>query len=158
MNTCPKCGKYIPDGGRMCIACGWKPEENIEDITAPILKYMQDAFNEMSEGFEGKTEKSDEYHERKMAAVGYIGPAFLYTLYKYKDSQLVRYHANQACIMFMANIAADMVGKVPFIGGTVKRVLKTALALLAFSGARNAYQNKMEPVPYLGELDISVIK
>ena len=36
MNKCPECGAYIPEGGKMCIACGWKPEEEKKEFLADL--------------------------------------------------------------------------------------------------------------------------
>lgn len=158
MKTCPKCGKYIPDGGKMCIACGWKPE-NVGIKDNPYAEYLQGIFDQMNVGFEGKTEKTDEYRERELAAIGYIGPAFVYTyFYKARNSELVKYHANQACILFMARLLANFLGKIPLVGRPACNLCKMALWGLAFVGAKKAYANKTEPVPYLGELGIKIIQ
>jgi len=154
MNKCPKCGQYIPEGGKMCIACGWKPEKDSEDN--PYISYLQDVYDKMVNDFPGKTEKTDEYRERSLAAVGYIGPAFLYSVFKAKDSELIRFHANQACTLFVLYLAAGAAGKLPVLGKPVSGLLKAALGVLAFTGAKNAYNGKSEELPYIGTLGVKI--
>ena len=87
MNKCPECGSYIPEGGKMCIACGWKPEEDsgrIPDFLKgnPYINAMQEVMGQMK-----KDDETGEYqglpHDNTpwIAAASYIGPAFLYTYF-----------------------------------------------------------------------------
>lgn len=158
MKTCPKCGKYIPDGGKMCIACGWKPEPAGSMAEDRNLKILKDAFDAISNTPEGAG-KSAEYRDSELAALGYVGPAFLYSLYKDGDSKLVRYHANQALLLLAANIVCgSLLAKLPLVGKSLKGVCGFAAFILAFLGARNAYSGKFEPVPFIGEFGINIIK
>lgn len=167
MTTCPKCGAYIPDGGKMCISCGWKPEEKgfAEGIREnPFVNYLQEVMDTVVDKFP-KEELEREISEnmphdnyRWYAAASYIGPAFIYTYYKYNDSELVRYHANQACLLFIAKLLSDVIGKVKFIGKPIHKVLDLALFALAFNNAKAAVANKQTPVPVLGQLGVEILK
>lgn len=159
MNKCPKCGSYIPEGGRICIACGWKPEKNDDMMNDnPILKYMQDAFEKMSASQQDIDLEENPFREQELAALGYLGPMFLYSMYKEKDSELVRYHANQAAMLFGLRILCEMFDKLPLLGKPIKKLASAGLVVLGFLGARNAFSNKKEPVPFIGELGIKIIK
>ena len=71
----------------------------------PILKYMQEAFNSASPEITENDKIPDEFKERDLAAVGYIGPVFLYSLIKNSGSELVKYHAGQSAGSFKLNVA-----------------------------------------------------
>lgn len=150
MNKCPMCGTYIPEGGRVCLSCGWKPETG--DAMDPIFKYMQDAFDKASSNMPGVDGMTSEYREQELAAAGYIGPAFIYSLIKCRDSELVRYHAKQSGLLLLAHIMNGAVGVLPWLGKPLKKINAAVLIVLAFIGARNAYFNRKEPVPIVGQL------
>lgn len=73
MRSCPKCGTYIPDGGKVCLRCGWKPERDGDIFDNPILRYMQEAFEKSSVRMTEDDKLPDEFKERDLAAAGYIG-------------------------------------------------------------------------------------
>lgn len=150
MNKCPVCGTYIPDGGRVCLSCGWKPEGG--DASDPIFRYIQDAFNKASSNMKETDDMNSEYIEQELAAAGYIGPAFIYSLIKCRDSELVKYHAKQAGLLLLAHMMNGAVGVLPVLGKPLKKINTALLIVLAFLGARNAYFNKKEPVPIVGQL------
>ncbi len=152
MNKCPECGAYIPEGGRMCIACGWKPEGDDGIFDNPIFKYMQDAFEKANPQMNENDAIPDEFRERDLAATGYIGPLFLYSLLKNSGSELIKYHAKQSAMLLALHMLNGVVGIVPYIGKPVKKINTAILVVLAFLGARNAYFGKKEPVPYVGQI------
>lgn len=157
MKTCPKCGKYIPDGGKMCIACGWKPEP-AENDSESRLKYLQDAFEAIS-GKANSEAKTDEYKNSELAALCYLGPAFIYSMRKAGDSKLVRYHANQSLILLAVYlVGSSLLRKLPLVGASAKSLCTLTMLVLAFLGARKAFSGKLEPLPVIGEFGIEIIK
>lgn len=120
MNKCPKCGTYIPDGGKVCLSCGWKPETADGVFDNLILKYMQDAFEKASPEMTENDTIPGEYRERDLAATGYIGPVFLYSLLKDGSSELVKYHAKQSAMLLAMHMLNGVVGTVPYIGKPIK--------------------------------------
>lgn len=156
MNKCPKCGTYIPDGGKVCLSCGWKPETADGVFDNLILKYMQDAFEKASPEMTENDTIPEEYRERDLAATGYIGPVFLYSLLKDGSSELIKYHAKQSAMLLAMHMLNGVVGTVPYIGKPIKKLNTALLVVLAFLGARNAYFGKKEPVPFVGQI-ISMI-
>ncbi len=158
MNKCPRCGTYIPDGGKVCLSCGWKPDAGDSFMDNPILKYMQEAFDAASPEMTENDAIPDEFKERDLAAAGYIGPVFLYSLIKNSGSELVRYHAKQSAMILALHMLNSVIGAVPYVGKPVKKLNTTLLVLLAFLGARNAYFGKKEPVPFVGQIISSIME
>ena len=118
----------------------------------PILKYMQEAFDAASPEMNENDKIPDEFKERDLAAVGYIGPVFLYSLIKNSGSELVKYHAKQSAMLLVMHMLNGVIGVVPYVGKPVKKLNTMLLVILAFLGARNAYFGKKEPVPYVGRI------
>ena len=142
----------------MCLSCGWKPEATESVFDNPILKYMQDAFDKASPEMTEDEGIPEEYRERDLAACGYIGPVFLYSLLKDGGSELVKYHAKQSAMLLCMHMLNGVVGAVPYVGKPVKKLNTALLVILAFLGARNAYFGKKEPVPFVGEIFSMVIQ
>ncbi len=157
MNKCPRCGTYIPDGGKVCLACGWKPDAGDSFMDNPILKYMQEAFNSASPEITENDKIPDEFKERDLAAVGYIGPVFLYSLIKNSGSELVKYHAGQSAMLLVMHMLNGVIGIAPYVGKPLKRLNTMLLVILAFLGARNAYFGRKEPVPFVGQIISSIM-
>ena len=100
----------------------------------------------------------DEFKERDLAAVGYIGPVFLYSLIKNSSSELVRYHAKQSAMLLVMHMLNGVIGVVPYLGKPVKKLNTMLLVILAFLGARNAYFGRKEPVPFIGQIISSIME
>lgn len=163
MNTCPNCGAYIPDGAKICISCGYKPEKSENKVfdelfsnDNPYINYLQQVMDAVQSSGDQQSIEYD--NSRWTAAASYMGPAFIYTYIKNRDCELVCYHANQACLLFIAWLAVSAADKLPIIGGLIKKCARLGLSVLAFTGAKNAVANKTEPVPYIGELGIRILK
>lgn len=160
MIKCPKCGSYIPDGGKMCIACGWKPETDDAYKDNPFFNYFQSVMdNVKSDDNENIADALHLDNKNWIAAASYLGPAFLYTYFvKSQGDEFINYHANQACLLFVFDVATNVFKKIPVIGSPIKKACGVAAFVLAFLNAKKAVANKMEPVPYIGELGITVLK
>ena len=156
MNKCPKCGAFAADGARVCIVCG----EKLDDTAgaAPwdgeLFDYLQKMMDSVKEN-DAAFPKDD---ERWTAALSYLGPAFIYTYTKNRDSELVCYHANQACLLFAAWLLAGSAKSIPLVGGALRSMLRWLLSAFAFKGARNAVALKKEPIPFIGELGIELLR
>lgn len=139
----------------MCIACGWKPEST--DSADERLKQLKEAFEAISNK-SGESVQS-EYKNTELAALAYLGPAFLYSMHKAGQSELVRYHANQSALLLIVYIVgASLLSKLPLVGKTAKSVCTLTAIVLALIGARKAFAGRLEPLPMLGELGIEIIK
>ncbi|MDO4815660.1 MAG: zinc ribbon domain-containing protein [Bacillota bacterium] len=162
MNKCPKCGSYIPDGGKMCIACGWKPEHEEMLKDNPFFDYFRsvmDSVSDKNDGGDGVAEALQLDNKNWIAAASYLGPAFLYTYFvKSKGDELINYHANQACLLFIFDVATNAFKVIPVIGKPIKKLCGLAAFVFAFLNAKKAVAHKMEPVPFIGELGIELLK
>lgn len=160
MTKCPVCGTYIPEGGRICLKCGYKPEnDTVSEMFSdknPYINYLQQVMDTVVSEFPKGEAGFKHDNTGWIAAAGYLGPAFVYTYYKNKDSELVRFHANQAFTLFAAYILAGFAGKIPLAGGLLRKLLRTAVSVLAFMGAKSAVAGKTEPLPVVGELGIKL--
>ena len=104
----------------MCISCGWKPDGGNGMFDNPIFQYMQDAFEKAGPQMTGDDKIPDEFRERDLAATGYIGPLFIYSLIKNSGSDLIKYHAKQSAMLLALHALNSVVAVVPYIGKPVK--------------------------------------
>ena len=155
MTKCPKCGAYIPDGGKLRLTCGYQPGKAAaeENENGPF-----NLFGELFEQAEKMQEPLPHDNTRWTAALGYLGPMFIYTYLKNREDEFICYHANQSCLLFVCYLAAGAADKLPVIGGIIKKLLRALVSYLAFNGARNAAQNKKTPASYVGDLGITLLK
>ena len=119
---------------------------------------MQEAFDKASPEMTEDDKIPDEFKERDLAAVGYIGPVFLYSLIKNSSSELVRYHAKQSAMLLVMHMLNGVIGVVPYLGKPVKKLNTMLLVILAFLGARNAYFGRKDPVPFIGQIISSIME
>jgi len=124
----------------------------------PYINYLQQVMDTMVNEFPKDSQGFEHDNSGWTAAAGYLGPMFIYTYLKNKDNELVAYHANQACILFACSMLNNMAGKIPVVGGIIKRLGATAIMLLSFMGAKNAVAKSKTPLPIVGSLNISILK
>ena len=86
---------------------------------------------------------------RKITALCYVGPLFFVPLLLRKDSQYVRFHANQGCALFLCELAAFFL-----LYGLIGLALKLGCILLAVRGVKNAAAGIEERLPYIGNWNI----
>ena len=96
--------------------------------------------------------------ERLIAALSYAGPAFLFVRVKGKASEFAVYHANQGCLLFAVRLLSKLIKKLPVVGKPAAAVCRIGLDAMAALGVKNALSGDMKPLPYIGELDISIEK
>jgi len=151
MQTCPRCGAYIPDGGRVCLSCGWKPENNNETVFTKAREY----YDKIIRSFPMLNDILTE--EQLLAALSYIGPCFAYTGFRAKATEFEKYHANQGGILFGISVLSRTVKKVPVIGKPAGRLCRLGRSALTLIGVKNALSGEFKPLPYIGELKIKII-
>lgn len=89
-----------------------------------------------------------------MAALSYLGFLFLIPMLSKKDSQFCRYHVNQGIILFIIEVAGNILfnilgmflGIFTIIGG----VFWLAYVVLIILGIVNATTGKVKPLPLIG--------
>ncbi len=91
-----------------------------------------------------------------LAVLSYFGILFLIPLLVAPKSKFAKFHANQGCVLFIAEVALSVVWIVPILGWLVGFVGGIATLVLAIMGIINALNGKSEKLPIIG--DVSVIK
>lgn len=110
-----------------------------KNIDIDIKKLIEDALEE----------------EKLLAALSYVGPAFLFVKWRGDESEFDRYHAGQGCLLFAARLVTKLIRKLPLLGKPTERVIRLALNALAVVGMKNAICGDMKPLPYIGKLRVN---
>ena len=84
--------------------------------------------------------------ERLLAALSYIGPAFLFVGWRDNATDFDLYHADQGLALFAARLLARIVGKLPVVGRPISGACRFALNVLALVGIKNAVCGDMKPI------------
>ena len=86
---------------------------------------------------------------RKLTALCYVGPLFFVPLLLKKDSDYIRFHANQGCALFLCELAAF-----GLFHGLIGLAGKIGCICLAVRGVNNAAAGIREKMPYIGNWKI----
>lgn len=89
----------------------------------------------------------DAADNKAVAMIGYLGILCLLPLLLKKDSAFAQFHGKQGLILCLAWIVVMLVGWFPFIGWALWLVAVVFTVL----GLMNAYNGKMEPLPFIGQ-------
>ena len=142
MAFCSKCGAQIPDGESLCAACA---------NPAAVPEQPVDA--------------KDAEANKTMALLAYILFFIPLIAGAHKTSPFVKYHTNQATILWIAAIAYTIVVNIISailtvvlfglgIVGFLLNILSLAFVVLAILGIMNAINGKMQPLPVIGKFTI----
>ncbi len=145
MSNCKRCGAYIPMGESRCPACGYEAESRSAAAFQAIPRQEQ-SYQETFEYeiFDGENEQT-----RKMSALCYAGPLFFVPLLLKKDSEYIRFHANQGCSLFLCELASF--GLLP---GLIGLAGKAGCIYLAVKGIKNASAGVKEKMPVIGDWNL----
>lgn len=90
--------------------------------------------------------------------ISYLGTGlfFFLPLIVNSNSSFGKYHANQALVLFIfsivANVAAQIVGMIPVVGSIFCWVIRLVCLVLMVCGIVNGFQGKAKSLPVIGEL------
>jgi uncharacterized membrane protein len=99
--------------------------------------------------------QSKDVEENKVFGIlAYIGILFIVPLLAAPKSPVAKFHANQGCALFIAEVALSVVAVIPFLGWIVWLFGSLACLVLAIMGIINAANGKMEKLPVIGEFQI----
>lgn len=101
-------------------------------------------------------DEKDIEENKVLAVLSYLGILFLVPLLAAPKSKFAKFHANQGCVLFIAEVALTMVWIIPILGWIVGFVGGIGTLVLAIMGIINALNGKAVKLPLIG--DISVIK
>lgn len=85
---------------------------------------------------------------RIMSAVSYLGALFLVPLIFAGNSEYAKFHAKQGVKLFVFGIICDIITGIIPLGA----ILSLARFYLIYKGMSAALNNRMEPLPYIGNL------
>ena len=120
---------------------------------------VQDALDKVGDQFKNAADETAECDQadinanKVMAILAYIGILFLIPLFAAKDSKCARFHTNQALILFITEVIAIIISKIPVIGflGTI---LSCLCSIFAIIGIVYAAQGKAKELPLIGKYKI----
>ena len=120
---------------------------------------VQDALDKVGDQFKNAADNTAECDQadinsnKVMAIIAYFGILVLIPLFAAKDSKFARFHTNQALILFITEIIAIIISKIPVIGflGTI---LSCLCSIFAIIGIVYAAQGKAKELPLIGKYKI----
>lgn len=101
---------------------------------------------------EGQTKDVEE--NKIYGILAYIGILFIVPLLAAPKSPFAKFHANQGCALFIAEVALSVVAIIPILGWFVWLFGSLAVLVLAIMGIINAANGKMEKLPVVGGFEI----
>jgi uncharacterized membrane protein len=147
---CPDCGKEVPAGSKFCPGCG----KSFGGVSA-------------SGPAQPQADASDAEKNKGMAILAYILFFIPLLTGDHKTSPFVKYHTNQAIVLWLAAIAffvaftiliSIFVLIMPWRLWRLVRVifylLRYAPLVLGILGIVNAAQGQMKPLPVIGKFTI----
>ncbi len=99
-----------------------------------------------------------ENNSKLFAIISYIWVLCIVTILCAKDDEFARYHANQGLVLLITNVIVSIAGGIltiiPIVGGILALALSIALFVLMILGILNAANGKMQPLPFIGGIQI----
>jgi len=109
-----------------------------------------------SEKADSSASAKDIEENKVLALLSYIGILFIVPLLAAPKSKFAKFHANQGCVLFIAEVALSVVWIVPILGWIIGFFGGIFTLVLAIMGIINALNGKSTKLPLIG--DIVVIK
>lgn len=159
MAKCSRCGADLEVGKAYCTFCGARVDENEQ-------KKGNDFSNMMNSGkdFAGEFDARDIVENKVFCILSYLGILFIIGLIAQPNSKVIKFHANQGLILFLAELAlgvvTGIVGVFPFIGALLAGLTGLATSVLMIGALVyqiiNISEGKVKKLPVIG--DITIIK
>lgn len=161
MDKCSRCGSDLETGKSYCTFCGARvdDDDNNKGKNYDFTNMMYGGKN-FSEEFDAR----DIVENKVFCILSYLGILFIVGLIAQPNSKVVKFHANQGLVLFIAEtvlgIAGGMMGVIPFIGAVMTAIIgmaASAVVLAAFIYQLiNISDGKVKKLPVIG--DITLIK
>ncbi len=130
MAFCKNCGTQFQDGAKFCPKCGatMQTQAQINDVEANKI----------------------------MAVIAYIGILVVVPLItgKYKNSQFLKFHVNQAIVFCIGWIVSGLLSIIPFIGAFLGGVLGLGVAVLQIISIVYVVKGKTKSFPLIEKVKI----
>ncbi len=102
-----------------------------------------------------ESNNSKDVEENKVYGIlAYIGILFLVPLLAAPKSKFAKFHANQGCVLFIAEVIFSVVWVIPILGWIVGFVGGIATLVLSIMGIMSAANGKTEKLPLIGDFEI----
>jgi len=88
------------------------------------------------------------------AVLAYISILFLVPLLAAKDSPYARFHTNQGLVLFLLEVALNILLAIPVLGWILAPIGWIAVVVFAVMGIINAAQGECKPLPIIGEIEL----
>ena len=88
------------------------------------------------------------------AVLAYISILFLVPLLAAKDSPYARFHTNQGLVLFLLEVALNIVWVVHVLGWIAGVAGWIAVVVFAIMGIISAAQGECKPLPIIGEIEL----
>ncbi len=160
---CPNCGKSNPEGIMFCTDCGTKIGEtigqNAPQQSAPPPYPQQPQYQQPSTSVTDNT--------KLFSILSYVGILFLIGLIAAPQNNKVKFHVNQGCVLFIAEIvlgiAVGILGAIlnflPYsldtlLSGLMSFAVYGGSLALAVMGIINASKGEEKQLPIIGKFTI----
>ena len=98
---------------------------------------------------------SQDIEKNKVYAIlAYIGILFLVPLLAAKDSPYARFHTNQGLVLFLLEVALNILLAIPVLGWILAPIGWIAVVVFAIIGIINAAQGECKPLPVIGGIEL----
>ena len=159
MAKCSRCGADLEEGKGYCTFCGARVDENEQKKAKG-----NDFSNMMNSGkdFSGEFDARDIVENKVFCILSYLGILFIIGLIAQPNSKVIKFHANQGLILFLAElvlgVVTGIVGALPFVGALLAGVAGLATSVLTIGALIyqiiNISEGKVKKLPVIGEFTI----
>lgn len=141
MSFCTKCGASVPEGDNFCPNCGAP--------TGATPAYVDES--DKTAGFSEEERTRNKY----LGALCYLGPVFvIIALLAERDSKFIRYHANQAIMLWILAFACALVCIVPIIGWIAGGIGSIVAFVFDIMGLVRAFKGRAVDLPLVGKYTV----
>lgn len=177
LDVCPACGRPVIEGSGTAEAYASQPKQEEQDREEDAgqdrekkaenraYTYKQEyerryggsaSASGSSEPYTAsETEEDGDVRQNKsLSYLCYFGFLFFIPYLMRRDSDFVRFHSNQGLLLFLADIAVSLLGKLPIIGGLISGIGGVFVLVCFIMGLVNVSHGVKKRLPVIGEIEI----
>lgn len=137
---CPSCGIPVEVKTEVCTECGYFINEKLFEFEPE--KTRKDL------------EKFDIKNNKIFGIISYLGPLLLLSLFKAKDSNFAKFHANQGIISALLFLISGLSFLIKNIGNALGIILIFFSLSITMIGIYNASKGLKKELPIVGKIQI----
>ncbi len=159
MAKCSRCGADLTEGKSFCTFCGARVDESEQNKGKNY-----DFSNVMYGGkdFADEFDPRDIVENKLLCILSYMGILFIIGLIAQPNSKVVKFHANQGFVLFLAEmvlgVSAGVIGIFPIIGWIIAGLIGTASGVMVLAAFLyelvNIIDGKVKRLPIIGNITI----